>query len=352
MAQKTNGNFDFAFNFEVNLEGPLDARLTVENLSDLDTVPMKYDGMVVSVVDDTTLDNNGVYYYLDSSSSWSKLLDSGDQSVEPSAIVDGDSDITVVDGDPDTIQITVDNTHCWSFNRYGHLLPVSNNSYDIGSASRKVRHMYLSPNSLWIGELNKITIDPNTAELKFQKRDASVIPPALVNLGLDETAILARTGSSSLSEVTLAEYKSLAENEGIGIDDLFPSEDSSAFSTSKTLSRVESGITKSDIDIDASTTTIDITARLADADSGIFIIKDASNPIIVDLTSITKTESTDCFEIYHQAQSSFSITCSKGSAYSVFEQALQTSIDAAQGQFIKLWYNSSSSRWEYLYRSI
>lgn len=392
MAQKTNGNFDFAFNFEVNLEGPLDARLTVENYADLSSVPLKYDGMVVSVVDDSVATNNGVYYYLDSSETWTKILDEGDSlssgattlsdltdvsSTAPSSgqvlkwngaswapatdnagagsstsISDNDSSVEVIDGDPDTIQFTVDNTHVWSFNRYGHLLPSSNATYDIGSAEQKVRHLYLSNNSLWLGELNKITVDPDTSEIKFQKRDATSVPPALAAAGYDEALILSRTGKVSLADVSLAEYKSLAEQQGIDFETLFPSEDSAAFSSSKKLSTIESGTRSPQVNIDAENEAVDITPRLAETSGGILIISSSKSPITVDFNAMSKTATTEPVEIYHADQAGFVIDCGVSTVYSVFDGASQTSITALSGQFIKLWYNASTSRWEYLYRSI
>lgn len=392
MAQKTNGNFDFAFNFEVNLEGPLDARLTVENYADLSSVPLKYDGMVVSVVDDSVAANNGVYYYLDSSETWTKILDSGDTlpsgattlneltdvsagspstgqvlkwngsnwvaatdnsgSGSSDTISDGDSDIVVIDGNADTIQFTVDNTHCWSFNRYGHLLPVTNATYDIGSAERKVRHFFLSDNSLWLGELNKITIDPSTAEIKFQKRDATTVPPALSDRGYDEAQILSRTGKASLSNVSLAEYKAIAEQEGLDFETLYPSDDSAAFSSSKKLSTIESGKRSPEINVDAELESVDITSRLAETSGGILVISSSKLPITVDFDAMSKTATTEPLEIYHAGQEGFVIDCGVSTVWSVFDGKLETSITALSGQFIKLWYNASASRWEYLYRSI
>lgn len=64
MGQLTPGNFSFPFNLDVQVEGPLDSRLTVATLSDLTSVPLKYPGMIVSVVNDNT--NNGPYFLNDS----------------------------------------------------------------------------------------------------------------------------------------------------------------------------------------------------------------------------------------------------------------------------------------------
>jgi hypothetical protein len=77
MAQKTPGTVAFSANLAAAIEGPLDARTTVENLTDLSSVGFRYDGMIVSVVDDATSSNNGVYFFLDSDNTWHKLQEDG-----------------------------------------------------------------------------------------------------------------------------------------------------------------------------------------------------------------------------------------------------------------------------------
>jgi len=58
---RNQGTFDFSANLEVNKLGPLDARLTVEDKTELTGLPFAYIGMVVSVTTDSTPSNNGVY---------------------------------------------------------------------------------------------------------------------------------------------------------------------------------------------------------------------------------------------------------------------------------------------------
>lgn len=52
----------------------------------------------------------------------------------------------------------------WNINEQGHIIPNSNASFDIGSAEYKVRHLYLSNNSLQIGDtaLSEDTLKMNT----------------------------------------------------------------------------------------------------------------------------------------------------------------------------------------------
>jgi hypothetical protein len=52
----------------------------------------------------------------------------------------------------------------WNINEDGHIIPESNASFDIGTAECKVRHLFLSQNSLQIGDtaLSEDTIKRNT----------------------------------------------------------------------------------------------------------------------------------------------------------------------------------------------
>ena len=40
----------------------------------------------------------------------------------------------------------------------GHLIPDANNTYDIGSAEFKIRDLYVSDASLWVGDMHKISV--------------------------------------------------------------------------------------------------------------------------------------------------------------------------------------------------
>ncbi len=65
------------------------------------------------------------------------------------SISQGDSNITVTDTGADgTITFTTDGTAAWEINNNGHLLPKTNNTFDIGSATQKVRDIYVSSGSI------------------------------------------------------------------------------------------------------------------------------------------------------------------------------------------------------------
>ena len=66
-----------------------------------------------------------------------------------STITQGDSSVTVTDtGSDGNIEFKTDNNVRWDITSAGHLIPAINSTYDIGSAEKKVRHFYLSNNSL------------------------------------------------------------------------------------------------------------------------------------------------------------------------------------------------------------
>lgn len=76
MARNT-GTFNFPSNFEVKKAAPLDARTQTGLKSDLIGLPFAYKGMIVSVTDDPTSDNNGTYVLNEDDGSilanWSKI---------------------------------------------------------------------------------------------------------------------------------------------------------------------------------------------------------------------------------------------------------------------------------------
>ena len=60
-----------------------------------------------------------------------------------------------------------------------HLIPTTNDAFDIGSAEYKVRDLYVSDNSIFIGDKNKLAIDENTGSLIIRKRKDNKIPSGL-----------------------------------------------------------------------------------------------------------------------------------------------------------------------------
>ena len=70
----------------------------------------------------------------------------------------------------------------------GHIIPTTNAAYDLGNAEYKIRHLFLSDNSLWVGDEHKVSID--AGKMKFRKRKKTALPKALTDLGANVTQAL------------------------------------------------------------------------------------------------------------------------------------------------------------------
>ena len=113
----------------------------------------------------------------------------------------------------------------------GHILPSQNEQYDLGSAEKKVRHLFLSDNSLWLGDGNKI--DTSSGSVKTKKRKKTVVPSVITTAGGDEAGLLSSSGKGSLALVTLEEalaYLKSLDNTKTDVSDLYPSETSGNYS--------------------------------------------------------------------------------------------------------------------------
>lgn len=70
-------------------------------------------------------------------------------------ISEGDTSVEVADtGSDGHIDFTTEGTDRWEITSSGHLLPSTNADYDIGSATRKVRDLYVDSASLHIGSID------------------------------------------------------------------------------------------------------------------------------------------------------------------------------------------------------
>ena len=80
-----------------------------------------------------------------------------------------------------------------TFSLGGHMIPTAHEQYDIGTAEKKIRHLFLSDNSLWLGDETNITF--SGGKMKFRRRKKNILPRGLVNIGVaaghaNETATL------------------------------------------------------------------------------------------------------------------------------------------------------------------
>ena len=105
----------------------------------------------------------------------------------------------------------------------GHILPTTNSTYDIGSAEYKIRHLYLSNNSLWIGDDHKIDI--SGGKMRFKKRKNNIVPAAITNASGTEAAAIAHAGVASLADMKLHHWEAYAHTltglESAFIGDIF-----------------------------------------------------------------------------------------------------------------------------------
>lgn len=115
--------------------------------------------------------------------------------------------------------------------RYNHhLIPESNANFDIGSAEHKVRHLFLSSNSLWIGDENKI--DASNGEVKTKKRNKDKLPNYITEvLGGNLTEALTFLDLGSAQEITLKGLEEYAQslNPSVTLSDIFPPESDSNY---------------------------------------------------------------------------------------------------------------------------
>ena len=133
-----------------------------------------------------------------------------------------------------------------TFSLGGHMIPSTNEQYDIGSAEYKIRDMYVSDNSLWIGDKAKISFDTTEDKLTFRKRKVSdtFIPAKIIQLataggiGDDTTAItndiLNKLAPGNLGAMKLHHWLQYAKGfePNIKLSDIFDSTNSDYDSTS------------------------------------------------------------------------------------------------------------------------
>ena len=143
----------------------------------------------------------------------------------------GGSSTTVESLSNGTVSGYYDSYNQWRYNH--HLIPSSNANFDLGNAEYKIRHLFLSDNSLWVGENNKITIGADGG-INNARIDRTVVPPYIDSLlENNETNINdAIKIPNGLQELSLASaispemYLKYAQqyNSDVTIDDIYPPE--------------------------------------------------------------------------------------------------------------------------------
>ena len=136
----------------------------------------------------------------DGSNTWSGLGEIGNGgggSVASDKITEGDSSVEVTDtGSDGHVDFATQNTLRWEITSAGHLLPSTTEDYDIGSADRKVRHLFLSDNSVYMGD-NGNKIGVLNDELTFTRQDEQVVNPTMKVSVPQSSTETAKAGSFS-----------------------------------------------------------------------------------------------------------------------------------------------------------
>jgi len=99
-----------------------------------------------------------------------------------------------------------------------HLIPTTNDTFDIGSAEYKVRDLYVADNSIFIGDKSKLGIDTDTGDLIIMKRNSEIIPSGIYegegvteisepSSVLQDVNIKLETSFESLSDIKLEDWQ-------------------------------------------------------------------------------------------------------------------------------------------------
>ena len=108
-----------------------------------------------------------------------------------------------------------------SFRMNGHILPTSNADFDLGSAEYKIRHLFLSVYSLWLGDEHKL--DVSGGKMRFRKRKKDSIPSGIssqisgASLA-DAQTTLGKGGEYGLNQFTLHDWVKYANLKGTPLD--------------------------------------------------------------------------------------------------------------------------------------
>ena len=57
-----------------------------------------------------------------------------------------------------------------SFIMNDHIIPDTNSVYDLGNAEFKIRHLFLSDNSFWVGDNHKVDTSDGTYKTRKRKK--------------------------------------------------------------------------------------------------------------------------------------------------------------------------------------
>ena len=111
-----------------------------------------------------------------------------------------------------------------AFRMNGHILPTSNASFDLGSAEYKIRHLFLSDNSIWIGDNHKMDTVSGTIKLKKRK---NLIPkklrefsPEITIENVKETLNSNNRNINNYEDITLDDWLLYARTLGMNVNNV------------------------------------------------------------------------------------------------------------------------------------
>lgn len=113
----------------------------------------------------------------------------------------GNSSVSITDtGSNGTIQFNTEGTDRWKITALGHIHPNTNAAFDIGSAEYKVRHLFLSDNSLYfVNDSNVQKIMSVTAGGSLQYDGKDLLQNVVIN-GLDNNHTIKYNGTNWVNE--------------------------------------------------------------------------------------------------------------------------------------------------------
>ena len=121
----------------------------------------------ITVGDSTvTINTTSGNINIGSNTTSSNNINIGTGAVARTVTIGNSTGATAVNIESGTGDITLDGDITLS----GHIIPSSNASYDLGNAEYKIRHLFLSDNSLWVGDDHKIDISSGKMRFKKEKR--------------------------------------------------------------------------------------------------------------------------------------------------------------------------------------
>ena len=126
-----------------------------------------------------------------------------------------------------------------------HIIPDTNDTYDIGSAEYKIRDMYVADNSLWVGDDHKVEVQ--NGKMKFKKRKKNTTPTSIENAGGNSEGALASSGRASLDQMTLHDWVVYGKSLGGSLanakpNDIFTSDNADDWESDDSAGGASSGI--------------------------------------------------------------------------------------------------------------